>query len=619
MRTLGLAFATLFALGCGPTQLPATGVNLAPLTLHAWSFPYILDGTPLTVTGTGFLPEELGTQQLRLQSETVDVTVPLQFVDESTVRYEVDSQLTSLLPTGNTPFTGYATVIRTLSEDGSQSTASIEIQFELVDNLVPEITGVEPDEVGVYPGDTIAVLGQNFLLKGEGHTVMVLEGTFETLVPPETRPVQVVLPMTGVSRERLELTLTPDVLGVRPGVFKGGLSVANESKENRRDGTGLPFVVREMRRPRIDEVNPAIAARGQRILVSGRGFIGTDAFFGATTLIRIEGEFLASGASQPAPLAGPTALALFPDAFYGNSSMEYILRVARSPSGELTGLGLNPGVFTGTISPMLIDGPETILGTGRQFQMTIAPQKQIIWIQFLPGFSQVMGEMGLALVEKDIKQRVLDVCHRDYTGVNVEFRDSHPNDFIEYSVIEVGGPDPNGVGLFGLDNTAGKDVGNLRFNDVVGGANAETREQGYYAFGGVFVKSFWALSPSIPGVESLPIASPHFDAAFGPFMPALGGRAIQPKDLGGARQPQIEEVIRVLGNLIGNTVVHEIGHSLGLANIEGQFHNTGDNDGWIMDSGNFRPFVERAELDGTGPGEWSPNNRAYLERILPVE
>ena len=69
----------------------------------------------------------------------------------------------------------------------------------------------------------------------------------------------------------------------------------------------------------------------------------------------------------------------------------------------------------------------------------------------------------------------------------------------------------------------------------------------------------------------------------------------------------------------GNTVVHEIGHSLGLSNIDGEFHNIGDNAGWLMDSGTYRPFNERAEIDGAAPAVFSPNNRSYLERILPRE
>ena len=224
----------------------------------------------------------------------------------------------------------------------------------------------------------------------------------------------------------------------------------------------------------------------------------------------------------------------------------------------------------------------------------------------------------LGIAEAQIKARILDVVHRDYYGVNIEFRDQRPTDFVEYSVIEVGGADPNNADLFGLDNTKGKDVGNVRFNDVIGGINAETAEQGYYAFGGVFVRSFFQLSPTLQegNAQPLDIASRRFDDVFGRFMPALGGAQATTGDLG---SNALTLAVLVLGNLVGNTVSHEIGHSLGLANIEGQFHNIGDNPGWIMDAGNYRPFTERAEIDGDGPAKWSPGNRAYLERVLPTE
>jgi hypothetical protein len=82
---------------------------------------------------------------------------------------------------------------------------------------------------------------------------------------------------------------------------------------------------------------------------------------------------------------------------------------------------------------------------------------------------------------------------------------------------------------------------------------------------------------------------------------------------------EVREAKRVLGNLIGNTLSHEVGHALGLSNIPGRFHNEGDNPGWIMDSGIFRPFEERGELVGMGPAFFSPVNKAYLLEILPPD
>ena len=49
-----------------------------------------------------------------------------------------------------------------------------------------------------------------------------------------------------------------------------------------------------------------------------------------------------------------------------------------------------------------------------------------------------------------------------------------------------------------------------------------------------------------------------------------------------------------------------------------RYHNM-DGDGHIMDAGIERSFKQRAELDGQGPEVFSPENRAYLEEILPLE
>jgi hypothetical protein len=213
----------------------------------------------------------------------------------------------------------------------------------------------------------------------------------------------------------------------------------------------------------------------------------------------------------------------------------------------------------------------------------------------------------------------MQVVHRDYTGINVAFTEEIPTEFAEYGVVEIGGEDPNGANLFGLDNTEGKDVGNIRFNDIIGGVNAETAEEGYYAYGGIFVASFLGLSATL-GQGELPITDPRFDMVFEPFSPELGGVPATAEELyQGERAGALAEAIRVLGNLIGNTVTHEVGHSLGLTSIDGQFHNVGDNEGWIMDAGIHRPFAERAELDGISPAVFSPFNREYLEAVLPTQ
>ena len=497
MTRLAPLLLTAFIASCGTTTVPGADIVLSPLEVQLWvDRDVLMPGTPMTVSGSGFLPPELGTQVGRLLVNGNILDTPLTFVDEKTLTWAVGSDLLAAVPPGSGVVTGGFTVTRTLSENGSRTATSIPVQFRVETNLTPTIAAFESEDQVLFPGDEITVRGADFLLKGEGHTVMVLEGSFVTLVPPETVSVQAVLPVTGDTRDTIRFTLTPDVLGIRPGTFQGALTVSNETPDGTRPGTGLPDFTRTVEAPKVVGVSPSVAARGQRISVAGRGFLQTDPFYEATTLIRLEGEFTIAKTSAVLTLAGPTALALFPDAIVSNREMEYILRVTQTPSGELEGLGLLAGGFVGSIIPMLISGPEMILGQGVNFTLQVAPQRQIVFIKFLPGFSTTMLEMGMGVVETQVRSRVLEVVNRDYAGVNIEFRGSRPDDFVEYSIIEVGGADPNQAGLFGLDNTKGKDVGNLRFNDVIGGTNAETAEQGYYAFGGVFVRSFFQLSPS---------------------------------------------------------------------------------------------------------------------------
>jgi hypothetical protein len=72
-----------------------------------------------------------------------------------------------------------------------------------------------------------------------------------------------------------------------------------------------------------------------------------------------------------------------------------------------------------------------------------------------------------------------------------------------------------------------------------------------------------------------------------------------------------------MGALIGTTLAHEIGHSLGLANPFGDgFHNFGDEPNRLMDGGADRPLAERAILNGQGPAMFCEDEYAYLRMIL---
>ncbi len=88
----------------------------------------------------------------------------------------------------------------------------------------------------------------------------------------------------------------------------------------------------------------------------------------------------------------------------------------------------------------------------------------------------------------------------------------------------------------------------------------------------------------------------------------------------GDRLVRLRCAIFVLGNLLGGTMAHELGHSLGLADPGGeQFHNSGEEAYRLMDAGGNRPFLERSELEpGAGPEVFCRQNYEYLQTILPT-
>jgi hypothetical protein len=221
--------------------------------------------------------------------------------------------------------------------------------------------------------------------------------------------------------------------------------------------------------------------------------------------------------------------------------------------------------------------------------------------------------------------RVQERMEGIYFAWNVDIRLEEPDDFVRtaYSVLEIGGPDPNGLGLFGYDNTPGKDVGNLRLHDAIGGANAQTQSDGYPGFGGVFVESFlyWSADPGLGAQRppGSPLPDPLFDEVFAPVRAQPATRA----EAEGVGEPErvavVRQAYRALGAIIGETASHEIGHSLGMAQPYGPptvYHNDFDGDGCLMDSGGDRPLGERMELSGFAPTQLCYDHPSYLAEIL---
>src|SRR5262249_58214591 len=163
---------------------------------------------------------------------------------------------------------------------------------------------------------------------------------------------------------------------------------------------------------------------------------------------------------------------------------------------------------------------------------------------------------------------------------------------------------------------------------------AITQLDGNAGYGGVFVESFFAFSQHPNGLAvSNSGAAPEFDQIFDPFRPDVGGEPVRAADFAGVRAPtsaakcpaterdaQLGCAVWVMGSMVGSTMTHEFGHSLGLAagGALDHVHNDGDRPNRLMDAGGPRPVPQPAEPKGPGPAGCSGRASAHPARGLPA-
>lgn len=619
MRRFLPAYLALALLGAGCESIPSkTDGGLPELLVKSVDPSLVLPGTWIHVRGEGFVDETQGALMVFLERGGSRRMVAPERADDEYIKFQISANLFSALG-GPGSFVG--TVRVQVDYTGGQSQShTMDVIWTLEETLHPRLDRFTATEGIVYLGSDVLGEGTGFLLEGEGETQLRLTGTF-TPEGDAPAPWSGSFAIPAARRDLLDGPFPVEALGITPGMFTGDLAVVNVHADEREiAGNSLPGITIELGRTFLLRVDPSEASRGQWIEFTGRGFVAGE----ARTAVRIEGTFTARGGGVT-DLTGENALEIFPDVISGDV-MQYVLRVTSDGQGGIEGLGAVAGTLEASATPVVYYGADSEEGFPLDnMTFIIGPQKQVVYIKYLPGFTDALREFGLRNVESHIRDRILEVCNRDYMtaqpdGINIEWRTSRPDDFLEYSVIEIGGEDPNNIGLIGLDNTmsqGGKDIDNLYFDDVVGGMNADAREEGHYAFGGVFVSSYLAFSPKAP--EPMGLASPVFDEIFGSFMPSQGGTPVEAGEYpGGSRTDKIGRAIQALGSMIGNTVTHEIGHTLGLAaGPKDLFHNLVPADNQIMDAGFHRDFDERAEQNGKGPARFTDENWDYLKRILP--
>ncbi len=618
----------LLVAACATSSTPDPGLeNLALTSVVPGT---IVPGTELAIGGDSFVDEEWGATTLHLVGTAggndIDVQWPAKFVDFGAMTVSITGSNLDAVG-GDVEFKGKATVeVLAVSDGNIYSSDALSVDLFFANKLTPVATGVVS---GVhFVNDEIEVDGAGFLLGGnEGATIARVTGCFQPDTSPTCTPVAsqdlAMVPLEPFSREKAAFPFSPKIAGIKSGQFVGKVTIVNKQTAQAEVASQPTDTTYTLVTSQIFTVDPPAASLGQYVFVHGGGFVGGEA--SSVTQIELAGTFNKTG-SNPAPIT----MYLIPEWVEG-TLVRYVLNTDDT-LGQALDLRHDTGHFTGTMTPIVSYGADTVRGVGLGVTFDIAPVKQVVYLHFQPSYVEELRDFGMRAVDGKIRERIVKVCSRAYEGVNIEFRQDPITDFALYENVELVGVDPNNMGLFGYDNSPGKDNGNLRLYDQLGGVNATTQADGYPGYGGVFVRSLMGFSKH-PGPfgQVTPGADDGFDQIFDPFRSDQDGSPVVANDLvgvavpsdgsacpAGSRADQIGCAIFVMGNLIGGTLAHEIGHSLGLANPYADgFHDSGDAPNRLMDAGGDRPYLERAELGGQGPGVFCDDEYAYLRQVMP--
>jgi hypothetical protein len=637
-RTIPLLFVMALGSTCRsePDGRPETG--LETLALRSVDPGTVLPGSTMVLEGDAFIDAPLGISWLRLSGtyagSPVDVQIGAKFVDFDRLEVEVDTGVLAQLGSPEGVFEGEASVIVDFTPDGSQHhSRPLSVTLDVRRELTPTIEDTQ-FTAAIHVNDPIPVTGDGFLLgTQEGTTRAVVEGCFTREDETECIPVGPtavdLIPDDPFDRTRGTFAFSPSIAGIHPGHFEGRFHLRNDHQDGTQTKSDAVLVDYAMAATTITGIGPG-GSMGEYVDVEGAGFVGDDE---GLTLLRISGQYVGNDAVGGTPVE---ELELVPE-FASGRLVRYVINEDDSLGLALAPLGgvrYAAGAFDGFVQAVVVFEGEELVGPALPMTFRIDPVKQVIWVRFMPSYVESLRKFGLRAMDSRIRDRVMEVLERDYESLNVEFRTEEPTDFKLYSIVEIAGPDPNGLGLLGYDNSHGKDVNNERLHDRIGGVNALTQEDGFPGFGGVFMDSLFIFSHHPPeGARNPDVANALFDQIFDPVRPDRG-TPVSSKDLTdgdipvlttaggcptGDRRLQIACAVWVLGSVVGTTTSHEIGHSLGLADPYGsRFHNLGDGPNRLMDQGGNRPFEERAELMGQGPGLFCNRAYDYLREILPT-
>lgn len=632
MNRLSLIVSFCALAACNGSPMNSVDPGLEALSLETVEPSSIVAGSTLVITGRSFITDDWGDARLIID----DTPVPLRFVDFNRYEADITAQLLAKLK-GDTSRSALIE-IDSRADGQLHKSNRIDLSLKVNEQLEPRLSEVAIGGLS-YVNEQIEVSGGNLLLGGdEGQTLAIVSGCFtlegeSACVPVDTVEIPVT-PSGTFDRDHGSFPFAPSIAGIQPGNFDGSVSLRNVHGAGEVvEGQQAQDLITEITKPALFSVSTQAASLGQYVDAQGGGFVGgTDD--GVTEAV-FEGTFTPDHRPDE---SFKMDFSIIPT-FESGDHIRYVLN-EDDQLGQIVDLRQFTGLFEGTITPIVHYGADQVTGLGTDFRFRVDPVKQIVYLKFLPSFVSTLRFFGLRAMESQIRDRIVHVTHRDFATINAEFRTEEPTDFELFETVEIAGWNPNcreveRCATLGLDNTPGKDVGNLRLHDYLGVADNGDG----LGYGGVFIQAMFGFSehPHDLSADVPAVATPLFDEIFDPFRPDEDGTPVTSADflagpiqaltsdpgcpLATTRREQIQCAVWALGNLAGTTISHEVGHSLGLASPYGsstQYHLYSDEDNRLMDNGGDRPFQERAQLLGEGPGVFCQGHYDYLREILPT-
>ena len=503
--------------------------------------------------------------------------------DGNDIRYKLDATIIAGLGLGTHELFVVAQDARKVRSK------TITIEVNVVDKARIIVTSdLKTTPVLSYWNASVPLEGNGFLFADEG----TMQATWEGQIDYDSGNV---VPISGLKtsagaapgtdRTKGFLKLSSALGEIFPGKFTGTITLSSQTLNGAQETTApidVEIVFQKAIVTAFASSTSNTGSVGQRIRLIGGGFIDEPASTGREaqfTVVSIDGVFEDAETGLTSDVSTLTIdttyindqeLGFFLDGCVSNDKKTCATETTRDSLLISKLFGAHAGEFRGIVTPTTFTYTGAMYaGEPSNLSFTVTPPAQAVELRFIDDFYESLERYGVRAAAGEIEARVRDRVQNIWDRYNVYIFLEPPEDFQLFAVIEVGGKDPTGIGLLGLDNSPGKDIGNIRLTDKVGGVNAITiadcsgRCNG---FGGVFIENylFFSSHPDLPyEVQSKGLPDKLFDEVFD----GVRQNAISEADLAGetSRTAEVEKAIEAIANMIGETIAHELGHSMGLA------------------------------------------------------